>query len=130
MRRTTPPVPVEAEVEPVPPKFVVRGPLRLMVMIPELVMVGFVTVRKEFPDSTVTDVTVPDVAGACHEAVVPLELKTVPLAPMVDNPVPPLAMPRVPDMIETFGVTHEALAVPTPVFDMVRTWPRAPTLVG
>jgi hypothetical protein len=60
---------VEASVEPVPPKLVVRGPFRLMVMVPELVTVGLVTVRKEFPDATVTEVTVPDVAGEAQDRV-------------------------------------------------------------
>ncbi len=116
--------------EPVPPKFVVRGPEIPTVIVPELVMGDPDTVIKEFPDATATDVTVPEVAGACHEAVVPFDRKTVPLAPMVDNPVPPLAIPRVPDMIETFGVTHEALTAPTVTFVKVRTCPSVPTLVG
>jgi len=40
-----------------------------MVMVPELVTVGLVTVRKEFPDATVTEVTVPDVAGEAQDRV-------------------------------------------------------------
>ena len=118
--------------EPVPPKFVVRGPEIPTVIVPELVMGDPDTVIKEFPDATATDVTVPvpGAAGVTHDAVVPFELKTVPLAPMVANPVPPLAIPRVPDRLETFGVTHEALTAPTVTFVKVRTCPSAPTLVG
>ena len=106
---TTPPVPVDAALEPVPPLEVGSTPLIPTLRVPEDVTGPPDVVIKELDEEMLTEVTVPvpGVDGVCQDREVPLEVRTWPVVPTVDRPVPPLVVGRAP-LIPT-------LRVPTPV---------------
>lgn len=125
---TTPPVPVEAAVEPVPPEEVGRAePDRPNDKVPVEVMGPPLTDRKGADAVLVDmDVTVPEpgAAGVCHDREEPLEVRTVPMAPTVVRPVPPLldvrAVPR---------VRPELMVAPVNVGAVLRTFEPDPVEV-
>mgnify|MGYP007032617188 CR=1 FL=1 len=98
VRRTTPPVPVDGSLEPVPPLEVgIAEPDRLKERVPVEVMGPPLIVRKGAAEVLVLiEVTVPEPGGAgdCQERSVPLDVRTVPLAPTLTRPVPPTEVGR------------------------------------
>ena len=89
--KTTPPVPVDADVEPVPPLAVGSAvPEYVIASVPEEV-IGDPDIERNDGTDAATEVTVPvpGDAGVAQESDVPLDVRTCPFVPTVVRPVPP-----------------------------------------